>query len=92
MIKQHADGIHCVYGDFRHKPRTKSRKEPGYPFWLNAKEDGEWEELKKHTKWIRQAFGAAQGLTLDPSDQANPEARAIVARVDRIAMDADPFG
>jgi len=57
MIKKHADGIHCVYGDFQFKPRTKSRKEPGYPFWLNAKEDGLWEVLEeKHAKWIRQAF------------------------------------
>ena len=56
MIQQHADGVHCVYGDFQYKPRTKISKEPGYPFWLNAKENGEWEVLEKHAKWIRQAF------------------------------------
>lgn len=41
MIKEHADGVHCVYGDFQYKPRTKISREPGYPFWLNAKENGE---------------------------------------------------
>ena len=56
LLKQHADGVHCVYGDFRFNPRSRSSKEPGYPFWLNAKPDGKWEVLEKHAVWIRQAF------------------------------------
>ena len=56
LLKEHADGIHCVYGDFRFNSRTKTTKEPRYPFWLNARADGLWEVNEKQAKWINQAF------------------------------------
>jgi hypothetical protein len=40
----------------------------------------------------RRAVATFRLTILDPNDRANPEALAIVARVDRIATDADPFG
>ena len=56
LLKQHADGIHCVYGDFRFKPRRKEGKRAKYPFWLNAQANGEWAVLKPQLKLILHAF------------------------------------
>ena len=56
LLKEHADGIHCVYGDFRFKPRRKENKRAKYPFWLNAQANGEWKVLKDELKWILSAF------------------------------------
>lgn len=56
LLKEHADGIHCVYGDFRFKPRRKENKRAKYPFWLNAQANGEWKVLKDELKWILRAF------------------------------------
>ena len=56
LLKQYADGIHCVYGDFRFKPRTKDSKGAKYPFWLNAQVNGKWKVLQEQLKWILHAF------------------------------------
>ena len=56
LLKQHADGIHCVYGDFRFKPRGKDSKGAKYPFWLNAQVNGKWKVYQEQLKWILHAF------------------------------------
>ena len=56
LLKQYADGIHCVYGDFRFKPRGKDSKGAKYPFWLNAQVNGKWKVYQEQLKWILHAF------------------------------------
>ena len=56
LIREHADGQSCWFGEFRFKPRTKATAEPGYPFWLNAGSDGKWEKLEDKVNWIHEVF------------------------------------